>query len=226
MTFVHVAIMVAVLLAAMVASMLYYGSRGKKKMGEMLQAAARHLGGETTQKSRMHYPHLVATVDGRPVEVFFHLSEGHRKTSDIVYLVATTPTRLPAATLAVQEGYFTKAPDKGPFNAVAGDYLAGLMPGRYVYGTDEAHSMSLFENSGVAPFLAALERYPNVVLGPDAITLGKPYGGPRDLEAARLEQDLHRLTGLAAHLEARASGDAQTPAASSEGNTANAFSGA
>lgn len=213
MSFVNVAIMLAILLVAMVASMVYYGSRGKKKMGELFRTAADRLNGTVTQQSRMHYPHMTATVDGRPVEVFFHLSEGHRKTSDIVYLVLGTPTRLPAATLVMQEGFFAKTPDKGSFNDAAGDYLEDLMPGRYVYATDEAHTRGLFENGNVAPFLTALSRYPQVVLGPDAVTVGRPYGGPKDLDPERLETELKRLTALAAHLEAYAQESAATPKA-------------
>ncbi|MDH5526286.1 MAG: hypothetical protein OEY97_03135 [Nitrospirota bacterium] len=212
MTFVNVVIMLAILLVAMVASMVYYGSRGKKKMGELFHTAAERLNGTVTQPSRMHYPHMSATVDGRPVEVFYHLSEGHRKTSDIVYLLLATPTRLPAATLVMQEGFFAKTPDKGSFNDAAGDYLPDLMPGRYVYSTDEAHTRALFATGGVSPFLTALHRYPQVVMGPDAVTVGRPYGGPKDLDPERLEGEIRRMISLAIHLEEFSAKTASTTA--------------
>lgn len=201
MTFVHVLVMLAILGGAMVASMLYYGSRGKKSMREGFDRVAEAIGGTVAQKSRMHYPRLTAEVEGRPVEVFVHLSEGHRKTSDIVYLVLSTPVRLPSATLVVQEGYFAAAPDREGFNDVAGDYLADRLPGRYVYADDEAATTALLERGDVVEALARLERYPSLVLGPDAITAGKPYGGARDLLPERLAPELAHLVALARHLQ-------------------------
>lgn len=211
MTFLNVLVMLAILGAGMVASMLYYGSRGKKKMREGMDAVAAAVGGTVVQPSRMHYPRLSTRVDGSPVEVQVHLSEGHRKTSDIIYLVLTTPVRLPAATLVVEEGYFAAAPDRGSFNDVAGDYLADLLPGRYVYADDEPATQALLEDPAVKEQLAALDRFPNIVLGPDAITAGKPYGGPRDLDVERTTADLHALVALAGALE-RAADRAPTSA--------------
>ncbi|MBI5136269.1 MAG: hypothetical protein HZA24_02915 [Nitrospirae bacterium] len=211
MTFLNVAIMVGILLAAMVASMLYYGSRGKKQIRHLFDGLASAMGGGVAQQNRMHYPHWTTQVAGRPAELFFYLSEGHRKTADIVYLVLATPIRLPSASLVVEEGFFTTAPDKGSFNAVAGDYLAGLMPGRYVYATDEAATVALFARGGLAERLEPLGRYPNIVLGPDAITVGKPYGGALDLTPERIGQDLAALAALAAHLETVAAPPADAP---------------
>lgn len=201
MTLVHVAVMTAILLAAMASSMLYYGSRGKKKMRTLFDAVSAQLGGQVRQKNRLHYPHLAAEVDGRPVEMFFHLSEGHRRTSDIVYLVLSTPISLPAPTLVVQEGFFAASAGKGAFNDVAGDYLADLMPGHYIYATDEAHTASLFEDGELAKALASLNRYANIVLGPDAITVGKPYGGALDLVPERIVGDFEKLVALARLLD-------------------------
>jgi len=203
MSFVHVAIMVGILLAAMVASMLYYGARGKKQLKIQFDALAKVMGGQVEQQNRMHYPHWRTEFEGRPVEMFFHLSEGHRKTSDIVYLVISSPVKVASTTLVVEKDYFTTTPDKGSFNEVAGDYLADLMPGRYVYSTDENATKALFEEGELGQSLEPLKRYPNIVLGPDAITLGKPYGGAGDITEQRLRQDLGSLAGLATRLEAQ-----------------------
>ena len=201
MSFLHIAIMVAILLGAMVASMLYYGSRGKKRMGIEFRALAEVLGGTVVQQNRMYYPHLSATVNGHPVELFFHLSEGHRKTSDFIYLVLSTPVAFTSSTLVVTEGFFTAKEDKGDFNEVAGDYLADMMPGRYIYATDEAATASLFRDHALAQGLAPFSRYANIVLGPDAITAGKPYGGAPDLALERLREDLENLVALSVSLE-------------------------
>jgi hypothetical protein len=206
MSFVNVAVMVVILLVVMVASMLYYGSRGKKQLKTQFDVLAKAMGGDVAQQNRMHYPHWTTEFEGHPVELFFHLSEGHRKTSDIVYLVMSTPVQLPTTSLVVEEGYFTTSPDKGSFNEVAGDYLADLMPGRYVYGSDEATTSALFEAGALAPKLEPLKRYPNIVMGPDAITLGKPYGGAMDLTEQRIRQDLGNLISLAGHLDATGDG--------------------
>jgi hypothetical protein len=204
MTFVNVAVMVAVLGLAMGASMLYYGTRGKKRMRQGMDDVAGVVSGTVTQPSRMHYPRLEAQVDGRPVEVFVHLSEGHRKTSDFVYLVLSTPADLAAGTLVFQEGYFAVAPDRAGFNDVAGDYLEGRLPGRYVYAADEALADRLLADAKVRERIAAFERYPGIVLGPDAITVGKPYGGARDLLPEQIVPDLKNLVALAADLGTRA----------------------
>jgi len=204
MSFFNVAVMVGIVFGIMVASMLYYGSRGKKQMRIGFDALAGILDGTVQQKNRMHYPHLSGTLKGRSVEVFFHLSEGHRRTSDFVYLVLATPAHLAGTTLVVSEGYFATTPGKGNFNEVAGDYLADLMPGRYVYAPDEAHTRALFADGRLVETLAPLARYANIVLGPDAITVGKPYGGPRDLTEQGLLDDLARLTALAGLLESLA----------------------
>jgi hypothetical protein len=201
MSFLNVAVMLAILGLGMVASMVYYGGRGKKKMRQTMDAAAAALGGTVTQRSRMHYPRLSARVAGRPAEVFVHLSEGHRRTADIIYLVFSVPVRLPGATLVVEEGYFAAAPDRGSFNDVAGDYLAGLVPGRFVYADDEVATTALLKDAEVAERLAPLARFPSLVLGPDAVTVGKPYGGPKDLEAERLAADLKAVVALAGALE-------------------------
>lgn len=202
MSFVNVAVMVTVLGLAMGASMLYYGTRGKKRMREGMDRLAGALGGTVSQKSRMYYPRLAATVKGRPMEVFIHLSEGHRRTSDIVYLVLSTPVNLPAATLVFAREYFAVAPGKEGFNDVAGDFLADRIPERYVYATDEAATDALLAAEGVREALSAFERYPSVVLGPDAITVGKPYGGARDLLPEQLVPELEHLADLAGRLGA------------------------
>ena len=44
MTFVHVAIMVGILLVVMVASMLYYGARGKKQLKTQFDALSKVMG--------------------------------------------------------------------------------------------------------------------------------------------------------------------------------------
>ncbi|MFQ5508169.1 MAG: hypothetical protein ACE5FN_02400 [Leptospirillia bacterium] len=210
MTFANVAIMVTILLVVMVASMLYYGSRGKKKIRLGFDALAEALGGSVEQKNRMHYPHLKTSFEGRPVECFFHLSEGHRKTSDIVYLVISTPVELPSASLAVKEGVFAAAEGKGSFNDVAGGYLEDVLPGRYVYGADEDYTKALCKDPAVAAAIATLERYPNIVLGPDAITIGKPYGGAPDLRLDRMSGDLGQLVALGQAVDAVASGAGKT----------------
>ena len=202
MTFVNVATMVSIFLGAMIASMWYYGTRGKKQIRAQFDILADKMGGTVTQRNRMHYPHWSTQVDERPVEIFFHLSEGHRKTSDIIYLVISTPISLPSATLVVEKDYFTVSPGKGSFNEVAGDFLADLMPGRYVYAADEEAAITLFQKGGLGERLQPLERYPNIVLGPDAITVGKPYGGPPDLNLERIRQDMESLIALADHLSA------------------------
>jgi len=202
MSFVNVAIMVTVLGVAMGASMLYYGTRGKKKMREGMDRLAGAVGGTVHQQSRMHYPRLAATAKGRPVEVFIHLSEGHRRASDIVYLVLSTPVDLPAATLVFARAYFAVAPGKGGFNDVAGDFLADRIADRYVYSTDEAATDALLAADGVREALGAFERYPSVILGPDAITVGKPYGGARDLLPELLVPELEQLSDLAGRLAA------------------------
>jgi len=201
MSFINVAIMVTVLGLAMGASMLYYGTRGKKRMREGMDRLAGAIGGTVSQKNRMHYPRIAGTVKGRPVEVFIHLSEGHRRTSDIVYLVLSTPVDLPAATLVFAQEYFSVAPGKGGFNDIAGDFLADRVPGRYVYAADEAATDALLAAEGVGKALAAFERYPSIVLGPDAITVGKPYGGARDLLPEQLLPELEHLAALAGGLE-------------------------
>jgi len=201
MTFVNVAVMVTVLALAMGASMLYYGTRGKKRMREGMHRLAGAIGGSVQQKNRMHYPRLSGTVKGRPVEVFIHLSEGHRKTSDIVYLVLATPVDLPAATLVFAREYFAVAPGKGGFNDVAGDFLADRIPDRYLYAADEGFTDRLLAADGVRSGLAAFERYPSIVLGPDAITVGRPYGGAMDLLPERLVPELEHLADLAGCLE-------------------------
>jgi hypothetical protein len=212
MTFVNVLVMLAILGLGMLASMLYYGGRGKKTMRKGFDRVAESVGGTVTQRTRMHDPRLEATLDGRPVSLFVHLSEGHRKTSDLIYLVLSTPVRLPSATLAVEEGYFTAAPDRGSFNEVAGDYLADLLPDRYVYATDEDATRALLTDAAVGKGLTALSRYPQIVLGPDAITVGKPYGGVRDLDPEPMAAELRAVAALAATLE-RAAADAPAPAA-------------
>jgi hypothetical protein len=201
MSFVNVAVMVTVLGLAMGASMLYYGTRGKKRMREGMDRLAGAVGGTVTQQSRMHYPRLSGTVGGRPIEVFVHLSEGHRRTSDIVYLVLSTPVELPSATLVFAREYFAVAPGKAGFNDVAGDFLADRIPDRYVYAADEADADRLLAGEGVRDALAAFERYPSIVLGPDAITVGKPYGGALDLVPERLVPELERLADLGRALE-------------------------
>jgi hypothetical protein len=200
MSFVNVAIMLAVLGLAMGASMLYYGTRGKKRMREGMDRLAGSVNGTVIQQSRLHYPSLAGTVGGRPVNVFIHLSAGHRKTSDIVYLVLSTPVDLPSGTLVVQQEYFAVAPGKGGFNDVAGDFLADRIPGRYVYAEDEAATDALLAAAGVREELAAFERYPSIVLGPDAITVGKPYGGARDLLPEQIVPELEHMAELAARL--------------------------
>lgn len=197
MNFMHVAIMVTILLVAMISSMVYYGSRGKKKMGELFTLVADGIGGTVVQKNRMHYPHLTARVKGRPVQMFVHLSEGHRKTSDIMYLVLSTPLTLPSTTLVVTEGFFEVAEGKGPFNEVAGDYLKEIMPGHYVYAEDEDQTIPLFEDGSLARALTPLSRFPNIVLGPDAITAGKPYGGAGDLSPDRVIGEMEKLVDMA-----------------------------
>jgi hypothetical protein len=204
MTFVNVMVMTAILAAAMGASMLYYGGRGKKKMRQGMDKVAGAVGGTVTQPSRMHYPRLAGTVDGRPVEVFIHLSEGHRRTSDIIYLVLSTPVRLPSATLVVEAGYFAASPEREGFNDVAGDFLADVLPGHYVYGADEAATTALLKAPAVTEALAPLSRYPSIVLGPDAVTVGKPYGGAMDLLPERLVPELGHLVALAGAVEGSA----------------------
>jgi hypothetical protein len=207
MSFLNVAIMLAILGLGMVASMLYYGSRGKKKMREGFDRLAAGTGGTVEQPTRMHYPRLTAEVDGRPVTLQVHLSEGHRKTSDIIYLVLSTPARVGCATLVVREGYFAAAPERAGFNDVAGDYLEGLLPGRYVYADDEAATHALLGEADVGAAVPALaEGYPSLVLGPDAVTAGKPYGGATDLLPERLLPEFAALTALAAALERAAPG--------------------
>ena len=201
MNFVHVAIMVAILLVVMVASMVYYGSRGKKKMGELFAAVAGKINGTVVQKNRLYYPHLSAHIKGRPVQMFVHLSEGHRKTSDIMYLVLSTPLCLASATLVVKEKFFEVAEGKGPFNEVAGDYLENLMPGHYVYAEDEDKTQPLFADGSLIQALLPLARYPHIVLGPDAITVGKPYGGAGDLAPEKVTAELEKLTAVAALLD-------------------------
>jgi len=215
MSFVNVAVMVVILLVVMVASMLYYGSRGKKQLKTQFDVLAKAMGGHVVQQNRMHYPHWTAEFEGRPVELFFHLSEGHRKTSDIVYLVMSTPVKLPTTSLVVEEGYFTTSPNKGSFNEVAGDYLADLMPGRYVYGSDETTTSALFEDGVLGPKLEPLKRYPNIVMGPDAITAGKPYGGAMDLTDQRIRQDLASLVSLAEYLNETVAGEREAALAGS-----------
>ncbi len=215
MTFVNVATMVAIFLGAMIASMWYYGTRGKKQIRAQFDTLADKMGGTVEQRNRMHYPHWATEIAGRPVQVFFHLSEGHRKTSDIIYLVISTPISLPSATLIVEEDFFTVSPGKGSFNEVAGDFLADLMPGRYVYAADEEAATRLFRQGGLGERLQPLGRYPNIVLGPDAITVGKPYGGPPDLQPERIRQDIESLMALADHLSSHAT--PQTEKALAEG---------
>jgi len=217
MSFLNLGVMLAILGLGMVASMVYYGSRGKKKMGEGFARVAEAIGGTFEQRSRMHYPHLTARVDGRDITMQVHLSAGHRRASDIVYLVLSTPVALPSATLAVEEGYFAASPNQGPFNDVAGDYLDGLLPGRYVYAEDEAATSALLAQADVAEAIGRLSAYPSLVLGPDAVTLGKPYGGARDLVPERVVPDLSTLTALAGALERAAKNlpaSAPAPAAS------------
>ncbi len=204
MSFINVAVMLLVLLLAMIASMLYYGSRGKKQIYQSLVAVAERMSGSVTQKNFMHYSHLKSEVDGTPVELFFHLSEGHRKTSDFIYLVLSTPVKLPTSTIAVAEGVFAKTEDKGNFNDVAGDYLADLWDGRYVYADDDAASRHLLASGAVQTAMAPLYRYANIVLGPDAVTVGKPYGGKLDLAVDRIEADLTALVAAARVAEQQA----------------------
>ena len=166
MTFLNLGVMLAILGLGMVASMVYYGSRGKKKMGEGFARLAEAIGGTSVQQSRMHYPRLTGTVGGREVTIQVHLSAAQRRASDIVYLVLSTPVALPAATLVVREGYFAAAPGQGAFNDVAGDYLEGLLPGRYVYAEDEPVTRALLAADGVAEAIEALSAYPSLVLGP------------------------------------------------------------
>lgn len=202
MSFVNVAVMLAILGLGMVASMLYYGSRGKKKMREGFDRVAAEIGGTVAQPSRMHYPRLTGEVGGRPVTLQVHLSQGHRKTADIIYLVLSTPAQVASTTLVVREGYFAAAPERAGFNDVAGDYLAGLLPGRYVYADDEAAATALLERDEVAGAVQALAAaYPSLVLGPDAVTAGRPYGGAMDLLPERLLPELSALTALAGALE-------------------------
>jgi hypothetical protein len=213
MTFLNLGVMLAILGLGMVASMVYYGSRGKKKMGEGFARLAEAVGGTSVQQSRMHYPRLTATVDGREVTVQVHLSAAQRRASDIVYLVLSTPVALPAATLVVREGYFAAAPGQGAFNDVAGDYLEGIFPGRYVYAEDEPATRALLAGDGVAGAIEALSAYPSLVLGPDALTVGKPYGGAKDLLTERVVPELTALAALAGALE-RAARNVPAPAAS------------
>jgi len=107
---------------------------------------------------------------------------------------------LPSGTLVVQQEYFAVAPGQGGFNDVAGDFLADRIPGRYVYAEDEAATDALLATKGVREELGAFERYPSIVLGPDAITVGKPYGGARDLLPEQIVPELEHMAELAARL--------------------------
>lgn len=214
MTFLNVAAMLAIIGLGMVASMVYYGSRGKKRMREGFDRIAAEIGATVAQPSRMHYPRLTGQVDGRPITLQVHLSEGHRKTSDIIYLVLSCPARVESTTLVVREGYFAASPERDRFNDVAGDYLEGLLPDRYVYADDEAATKALLGEAAVAGAVQALAAsYPSLVLGPDAVTAGRPYGGPKDLLPERVVPELSALTALAGALE-DAARRAPAPAAS------------
>lgn len=158
------------------------------------------LPGEVIQARQLIYPRFIGEIDGRQFDLFFKVVKVGKK--HILYYIYSLKSSITYSLLLLKaEAYKPIAVDLEAIKE-SGSALSKIREGYQIRSKNEAEANTIFEKAGLKERLPALTEFSSLQLGPDALVVGKPYGGPSDTEAHHIMKNVRSLVNLAKAMEA------------------------
>ncbi|MBI3803192.1 MAG: hypothetical protein HY282_05455 [Nitrospirae bacterium] len=180
-------------------SMLVHSWIDKRRIKKSFLRLAAELQGYVAQENGLVYPHFTSDVDGRRFDLFFKVVKAGRQ--HILYYIYSMKAEVPCDLLLVKSAFFKPVKDEESLAVSSGEVVSGVDAPYQLRSLNPEEAREIFERAGVEAFLAPLDEFSSLQLGPDALVVGKPYDGPIDIDPAHIVRNVRTLQELAEAME-------------------------
>lgn len=201
MTAFQLTISLAVLLAALGASMLMHSISSKKRILNNFRRLAEQLGGMVQQDHLFAYPVFQGDYRGRKVSVGFHAVKN--RSTEVIYLVFSSSVNSRFSAMLIQENFFKPLKDPARWSQEMGSKIHDLPTPYQVWAKEEDHDRTrqFFHDPALPALLEGLKEFPSLILGPVMVLVSKPYDGNKDTTPETAFRHFQTLDSVAQRME-------------------------